>query len=58
MNIDTLVDEIGKNGFQMLDITAKHAAKIMQLPDIHRDNFDRMLLAQAFAQALIGHLSF
>lgn len=52
VNIDTLVDEIAKNGFQVLDITPKHAARIMQLPDIHRDPFDRMLLAQALSEPL------
>ncbi|MFA5171886.1 MAG: type II toxin-antitoxin system VapC family toxin [Sulfuriferula sp.] len=52
VNVDTLVDEIGKNGFQVLDITPKHAARIMQLPNIHRDPFDRMLLAQALSEPL------
>lgn len=52
VNVDTLVDEIGQNGFQVLDVTPKHAARIMQLPDIHRDPFDRLLLAQALSEPL------
>ncbi|WP_124948675.1 type II toxin-antitoxin system VapC family toxin [Sulfuriferula thiophila] len=52
VNVDTLVEEIEKNGFQVLDITPKHAARIMRLPDIHRDPFDRMLLAQALSEPL------
>jgi PIN domain nuclease of toxin-antitoxin system len=52
VNVDTLIDEIEKNGFQALDITPKHAARIMLLPDIHRDPFDRMLLAQALSEPL------
>ncbi len=52
VNVDTLVNEIEKNGFQVLDITPKHAARIQLLPDIHRDPFDRMLLAQALSEPL------
>ncbi len=52
VNVDTLVDEIAQNGFQVLDVTPKHAARIMLLPDIHRDPFDRLLLAQALSEPL------
>ncbi len=33
--------------FELLSITAEHADAISDLPDIHRDPFDRMLIAQA-----------
>ncbi len=33
--------------FEMLPVTAEHAHEISKLPLIHRDLFDRMLVAQA-----------
>ena len=41
---------VGEQGFQMLQITFAHATGVRQLPDIHRDPFDRMLVAQARAE--------
>ena len=32
---------------QVVDITASHAAAVEHLPDVHRDPFDRLLVAQA-----------
>lgn len=52
MEVDVLVSEIEKSGFQELPITAKHGAAVMRLPDIHRDPFDRMLVAQAVSEPL------
>ncbi|WP_157662769.1 type II toxin-antitoxin system VapC family toxin [Sulfuriferula sp. AH1] len=49
---NTYCEEIEKNGYQVLDITPKHAARIMLLPDMHQDPFDRMLLAQALSEPL------
>lgn len=34
-------------GFAELAITSEHAAKVYELPPIHRDPFDRLLLSQA-----------
>ena len=34
-------------GFSMLSITGEHAAKVVELPPLHKDPFDRMLIAQA-----------
>jgi PIN domain nuclease of toxin-antitoxin system len=39
-------------GFQELDIQARHALAVMALPDIHRDPFDRMMIAQAQLEGL------
>jgi len=39
-------------GFQELAITARHAAKIYDLPSYHRDPFDRLLIAQAICEPL------
>jgi PIN domain nuclease of toxin-antitoxin system len=52
VDVDVLVSEIGNNGFQELPITPKHAARVKQLPNIHRDPFDRILLAQALSEPL------
>lgn len=52
VDVNQLVSEIENSGFQELTITAKHAATVIQLPDIHRDPFDRMLVAQAMSEPL------
>ena len=36
-----------EHGFQELPVTGTHAVAVGNLPDIHRDPFDRMLIAQA-----------
>jgi PIN domain nuclease of toxin-antitoxin system len=40
-------------GFQLLPITGVHAARVSELPPLHRDPFDRMLVAQALCEPLI-----
>lgn len=52
VNVNELVAEIANGGFQELPITAKHAATVADLPDIHRDPFDRILIAQALCEPL------
>lgn len=42
-----------QQGFTPLDIRLDHALRAGALPDIHRDPFDRMLIAQAQAENLI-----
>jgi len=39
-------------GFRHLPITAEHAAVAGRLPRLHRDPFDRMLIAQARCEGL------
>lgn len=39
-------------GYQLLPITAQHAAAVEALPPIHRDPFDRLLAAQALIEPL------
>ncbi len=51
-DVDELADEISNSGFLELPITAKHAAAVRALPDIHRDPFDRILVAQALCEPL------
>jgi|SRR6187431_3370740 PIN domain nuclease of toxin-antitoxin system len=50
--IDDLIEGIQANRFIELPITAKHAKQAAQLPDIHRDPFDRMLVAQTLCEPL------
>lgn len=52
VDVDVLVAEIANNGFQELPVTAMHAARVRHLPDIHRDPFDRILVAQALCEPL------
>lgn len=40
-------------GYEELSIEAHHALEILQLPPIHRDPFDRMLIAQAIAEGIV-----
>jgi PIN domain nuclease of toxin-antitoxin system len=61
-DVDMLVSEIPASGFLELPVRAIHAATVRHLPDIHRDPFDRLLVAQAMSEPLRlvtsdGHLS-
>ena len=49
---DRLIDQVGPSGFTELPISSRHAAAVRRLPLIHRDPFDRMLLAQAITEPL------
>lgn len=52
VDIEQLVMEIEASGFQTLSVTTTHAARVRQLPDIHRDPFDRLLISQAQCEPL------
>ena len=52
-DIGNLTDAIEESGFLELPITAKHAATVYSLEQIHRDPFDRLLIAQAICEPLI-----
>jgi PIN domain nuclease of toxin-antitoxin system len=41
------------NGYLELPITSQHAVAIDSLPDLHRDPFDRVLLAQATVEGIL-----
>jgi PIN domain nuclease of toxin-antitoxin system len=41
------------NGFQQLSITAEHTLAVADLPPLHRDPFDRMLVAQSLVEGVI-----
>jgi len=43
---DEFVEAIEQSGFRELMISARHAAKVHELPLYHRDPFDRLLIAR------------
>lgn len=48
-----LLAEIEPAGFTLLPITGEHAAAVANLPAVHADPFDRMLVAQAKTEPLL-----
>jgi len=48
-----LLAEIEPAGFSLLPVTGEHAAAVAQLPAVHADPFDRMLVAQAKTEPLV-----
>jgi PIN domain nuclease of toxin-antitoxin system len=52
VNAHLLRQGLLENGYEELAITGAHAAAVSQLPPIHRDPFDRLLVAQAAAEGL------
>jgi PIN domain nuclease of toxin-antitoxin system len=44
--------QLERNAFQALPIHVTHAVAVIALPDLHRDPFDRMLVAQAMSEGL------
>lgn len=45
-------DSLSSNGFLRLDISHEHGWKVGDLPDHHRDPFDRLLIAQTVSEGL------
>lgn len=45
--------ELLDNGYIELPITSDHAVFISNLPSIHKDPFDRLLIAQAITEGII-----
>ena len=45
-------DGIAESGFRPLPIAFRHLDRLAALPYLHRDPFDRMLIAQALADGL------
>lgn len=44
--------QIAEHSFQPLPVQIHHAVSVAGLPDIHRDPFDRLLVAQAMVENL------
>jgi PIN domain nuclease of toxin-antitoxin system len=51
-NTSGFVKQIQKNGFELLPITTDYVIAIEKLPHIHRDPFDRLLVATAVSEQL------
>jgi PIN domain nuclease of toxin-antitoxin system len=51
-NPTVLVRALARSGFSELPVTAAHAARVAGLPAIHRDPFDRLLVAQSLAEPM------
>jgi PIN domain nuclease of toxin-antitoxin system len=49
----TVADAIADYGFTPLPILVSHGDAVRALPPLHRDPFDRMLVAQALAEDLV-----
>ena len=49
---ELLPEQIRLNYFQVLDISSEHALRVAGLPMLHRDPFDRMIVAQALVERL------
>lgn len=47
-----LVETLARDGFAELPVSAAHAALVATLPAIHRDPFDRLLVAQSLAEPM------
>ncbi|QLH41753.1 MAG: type II toxin-antitoxin system VapC family toxin [Coxiellaceae bacterium] len=52
VDMNGLINAITESGYLELPLTVKHAAVIYDLPNFHRDPFDRMLIAQAIREPL------
>jgi PIN domain nuclease of toxin-antitoxin system len=49
---EVLEEQLALSGLQPLPITWQHTVQVRKLPMLHRDPFDRMLVAQAMSEPL------
>lgn len=42
-----ILEQVQENDFSVLPVSLQHAIQVFDLPQIHRDPFDRMLISQA-----------
>jgi PIN domain nuclease of toxin-antitoxin system len=47
-----IADELANNDIKLLAVDFKHVAKVENLPFLHRDPFDRLLVAQALVEKM------
>ncbi len=47
-----LIHHLSVNGITPLSISIQHALQVLNLPDIHRDPFDRIIVAQAILEKM------
>jgi Uncharacterized protein conserved in bacteria len=52
--LESVIDrEVNRNALELLPIAYSHSLALAELPPLHRDPFDRMLIAQASVESLI-----
>jgi PIN domain nuclease of toxin-antitoxin system len=49
---DDFISQLQKHGYELLDINHLHVKKLNDIPIIHRDPFDRILIAQSMHENL------
>lgn len=49
---DDFAGALGREAFEPLAVTVEHAHAVQDLPQLHRDPFDRLLIAQARCERL------
>jgi PIN domain nuclease of toxin-antitoxin system len=49
---DDITEVLEGSGFSQLPITIPHVLAVQKLPELHRDPFDRILIAQAICENL------
>jgi len=52
VDVPVLLAALPRMGFVELSVTGAHAARVVQLGNIHRDPFDRLLVAQSIVEPL------
>ncbi len=53
VDVRTLRVGLEENGYVELGVTSRHAISVGDLPPLHKDPFDRLLLAQAMHEDLL-----
>ena len=53
VDVAQLLQAAGDTGFIELPVTSAHAARVATLPDLHRDPFDRLLIAQILTESAV-----
>ncbi|MBI4753831.1 MAG: type II toxin-antitoxin system VapC family toxin [Betaproteobacteria bacterium] len=48
----SIVADIESQGFEWLYVSPAHAEHVLHLPAVHKDPFDRLLIAQAFVEGM------
>ena len=48
--IEHFIEIVEDNGFSLLGISTGHVKKVAELPFIHRDPFDRIIIAQSMVE--------
>lgn len=52
IDMNEFLESIKNSGIGVLNITVNHACQISNLPDHHKDPFDRMLIAQSIVEPM------